>query len=365
MAKFRVAVIGTGMIANAAHMPAWKNLKDDVDVVAVADIYEDNAASTAKRYEVPQWFTDPQKMLDEVKPDIVSVCTPNCYHAPWSIAALKAGADVLCEKPVCTSKTDTKEMYATAEAVGKTLMVGQSARFGAGNLAAKEIADSGAMGEMYYAETSSMRRRGVPKWGMFHMKEHNAGGPLYDIGVHALDAMLWIMGSPKVVSASGAIYTKIANQDEGLKTSLADSGAPLGLFTPRPYDYHEFNVEDLGVGFMRLEGGSTIVLRSSWAANVPQGMGGTFIVGTKGGLQLRPLTYFANMGSYLVDTTPKVPSDPTIDFYGHWKETQHFVNVLRGEEELIITKDQVLNVIGALDAIYKSAELGTEVKVED
>ena len=143
-----------------------------------------------------------------------------------------------------------------------------------------------------------MRRRGVPKWGMFHMREHSGGGPLCDIGVHVLDALLWIMGNPKVTAASGAAYLKIANQDEGLKMSLADSGAPVGVFDPRPYDPHEFDVEDMAAGFLRLENGATISITASWAANVPEGVGGTFILGTLGGLRLRPLTLVRNIGSY-------------------------------------------------------------------
>lgn len=364
--KFKVAIIGAGMIANAAHIPAWKDLSNDVEIVAVMDIFEANAQNTAKAHGIPKAYTNAEKMLEECKPDIVSVCTPNCYHKQYTIMALQAGAHVLCEKPVATSARDAAEMFDTADRVGKLLFVGQTMRWSGNVIAAKEFADLGKLGEMYYAETASLRRRGVPKWGMFHMKEHNAGGPLYDLGVHALDALLWIMGNPKIISASGATYLKIANRDEGLRTSLADSGAPLGVFTPRPYDYREFNVEDFGVGFMRLEGGATIYLKASWAANIAEGMGGTFILGTEGGLKLQPLTYVTNMGSYQVDVTPHIPQERQVAFYGHYKECEHFVRVIRGEEkELLVKRAEALNVMRALDAIYKSAEVGHEVPVED
>lgn len=364
--KLKVAVIGVGMIANAAHIPAWKDLPNDVEIVGVMDIYENNAATTAKMNGIPKWYTNAEKMLEELKPDIVSVCTPNCYHKQYTIMALEAGAHVLCEKPVATSAQDAAAMFDAADKAGKLLFVGQTMRWSGTVIAAKEFADAGKLGEVYYAETASLRRRGVPKWGMFHMAEHNKGGPLYDIGVHSLDALLWILGSPKVLSASGATYLKIANKDEGLKTSLADSGAPLGLFTPRPYDYREFNVEDFGVGFMRLEGGGTIYLKASWAANIAEGMGGTYIVGTEGGLKLQPLTYVTNMGSYQVDVTPRVPADRNVAFYGHYKECEHFVKVIRGEEkELLVKRHEALNVMRALDAIYKSAAEGKEVWVDD
>lgn len=359
--KLRVAVIGVGMIANAAHIPAWRNLQDDVEVVGVADLYEANARSTAERHGIPHAYTDAGKMLAELKPDIVSVCTPNCYHKEWTIAALQSGAHVLCEKPVAPGYEGALEMFQVAEAVGKVLLVGQSGRFTAATMAAKEFADAGQLGEVYYAETASMRRRGVPTWGMFHMKEHNAGGPIYDLSVHALDALLWIIGNPKVLAASGATYTKLANRDEGLITSLADSGAPIGVFNPRPYDYREFDVEDMAAGFLRLENGATISIKASWAANVPPDTGATFILGTEGGLRLRPLTLIRNMGSYQVDVTPKLPSEPSIPFYGHWRETEHMVRVIRGQEDLIVKREEVLNVIRALEGLYRSAEQGREV----
>jgi predicted dehydrogenase len=314
--KLRVAVIGTGMIANAAHIPAWQNLQDDVEVVGVADLYEDNARSTAERHSIPHAYADADKMLHDLGPDIVSVCTPNCSHKQWTLAALASGAHVLCEKPIAPGYADALEMYQAAEAADRVLFVGQSVRFSGGTIAAKAFADAGQLGEMYYAETASMRRRGVPTWGMFHIKEHNAGGPVYDLSVHMLDALMWIMGNPKVIAASGATYTKLANRDEGLITSLADSGAPIGVFNPRPYDYREFDVEDMAAGFLRLENGATVSIKSSWAANIPPGMGGTMILGTVGGLMLRPLTLVRNMGSYQVDVTPKLPSEPNIPFYG-------------------------------------------------
>jgi predicted dehydrogenase len=361
MKKLQVAIIGAGMIANAAHIPAWKNLQDDVEIVGVADLYEENARSTAKRHDIVHAYGDAAKMLNDLEPDIVSVCTPNCYHKEWSIAALQSGAHVLCEKPIAPGYDDALDMYEVAEKAGKILFVGQSVRFSGGTIAAKAFADSGQLGEMYYAETASMRRRGVPTWGMFHIKEHNAGGPVYDLTVHMLDAVLWIMGNPRVVAVSGATYTKLADRDEGLIISLADSGAPIGVFNPRPYDYREFDVEDMAAGFLRLENGATVAVKSSWAANVPPGMGGTMILGTEGGLKLRPLTLVRNMGGYQVDVTPNVPSEPNIPFYGHWRETAHMIEVIRGQEELCVKKKEVLNVIRALEGLYRSAREGREI----
>ena len=88
------------------------------------------------------------------------------------------------------------------------------------------------------------------------------------------------------------------------------------------------------------------------------------ILGTEGGLKLRPLTLVRNMGSYQVDVTPKVPSDPDIPFYGHWRETAHMIRVIRGQEALCVKREEVLNVIRALEGLYTSAQEGREVRFD-
>jgi len=361
---YKVAVIGTGMIANSAHIPAWKGLPVDVELVACADILEDRAVITAEKQGIPKAYGDWEKMLAEVKPDIVSVCTPNVYHKAPAIAALKSGAHVCCEKPITISEKDANEMYDVAAAAGRELFITQTTRFTNRNLAAKELIDAGRLGEMYYAECGWLRRRGIPKWGVFHMREHNAGGPIYDLGVHVLDLVVWAMGNPTIVAVSGQAVCKFGNKDEDLATSLADSGAPSGVITPRPYDYREYNVEDFASAFFRLEDGGAIVLRTSWAANVPNGLERTFILGTEAGLQLVPsLELIANVDRYQTNVAIKTPGEEDVAFAGHHMHMAHALRVIRGEEEKVVKRAEVVNVMRALEGLYKSAELGREVQL--
>ncbi|MDD4870452.1 MAG: Gfo/Idh/MocA family oxidoreductase, partial [Kiritimatiellae bacterium] len=236
--KLRVAVVGGGMIANSAHIPAWQ-AQPGAEVVGVADSVMENANATAKRHHIPHAFGDMERMLAELKPDVVSICTPAGCHKTQTIAALQTGAHVLCEKPLAITSTDAAEMFQAAETANRHLMVGQSMRFYNQVAAAKEFAVTGQLGEIYCADAARLRRRGIPTHGSFHVKALSGGGVLYDLGVHMLDLVLWIMGNPKVIAVSGMTYTKLANRDEGLITSAVESGAFAGGVSGRSYDYRK------------------------------------------------------------------------------------------------------------------------------
>ena len=369
MKKRRVALIGCGMICNSAHFPALDILAAEglVEVVAVADIRPDAARETAERHHVKAWYADPQEMLDKEKPDFVAVCTPNVYHKQWTIAALRAGADVACEKPIATSLKDAEEMWAVAEETGRHLFPCQCMRWRNYMMQSHELVQNGELGTPYFADVSFIRRIGIPTWGMFHMKEHNFGGPFCDLGVHLIDSLLWVCGDPKVEAVSGSAFTKIANQGEDILLSIAESGAYAGVFTPRPYDYHEFNVEDLATGFLRLSGGFSVNFKFSWAVNLPTTNLDMCICGDKRGLSVNGETLYKNVGRYQSEMKMKWFDNGAYKgapFEQHRYMYRHMMDVLEGKAEYLIRKEQNLEVTKAIECFYRSAELGREVRAE-
>ena len=265
---------------------------------------------------------------------------------------------MLCEKPIATCRPDGVEMYAAADRAGRLLMVGQSSRFAPYAFAARDIVASGQLGEVYFAETTMLRRSGIPTWGQFHMMEGSGGGPIYDLGVHILDLIVWIMGNPKIVAVSASTYTKFGDRDQG------KNATPDGALTPRPYDHREFDVEDFAGGFLRLENGGSIALKTSWASYIPEMYrSGHMLLGTEGGMTFSPLTVTSRMGGHFVKTEPELPAGHKGGFSGHFGETENFVKAIRGDEELLVTREEVLNVMGALDALYASAAERREVEV--
>lgn len=370
MKKLRVAIIGTGMIANSAHFPALKPLRDEglVEVVGVADIRPEVAEETAKRHNVPNWYADPQKMLDELQPDFVAVCTPNVSHKEWTIKALRAGAHVACEKPIAVSLADAEEMWKVAEEEGKHLFPCQCMRWRNYMQHSKKLVESGELGDVYFSDIEFIRRIGIPTWGMFHMKEHNFGGPFCDLGVHLIDSLLWIVGDKKVKAVSGSAYTKIANQGEDILLSIAESGAYSGTFTPRPYDYKEFDVEEFATGFIRLEDGMGINFKFSWAINLPTTNLDMVICGDKGGLSVNKEKLYKNIGRYQTECDMKWFDNGKykgVSFEQHRYMYRHMMDVLDGKAEYLITKEQNLEVAKVIECFYKSAELGREVQASE
>ena len=359
----RVAIIGCGMIANSAHFPALNELRKEglVEVVAVADIRPEAAYSTAKRHNVPLVYLDPQRMLEEVRPEFVAVCTPNVYHKEWTVRALRVGAHVACEKPMALTLRDAKEIWQTAKECRRMVFPCQCMRWRNYMMRSRELVESGELGDVYFSDIEFIRRIGIPTWGMFHMKEHNYGGPFCDLGVHLIDSLLWICGDPKVVSVSGSAYNKIGCRGEDVHISIAESGAYAGTFTPRPYDYKEFNVEEFSTGFIRLDNGMSVNFKFSWAINLPTTNLDMVICGDRGGLSVNGETLYKNVGKYQAVTKLKWFDNGEfkgVPFEQHRYIYKNIMATLEGKEEYLITEAQNLEGAKIIECYYKSAELG-------
>ena len=366
--KLKVCIISAGMITNAAHIPAYLSSGDRCEVKAVCDLNAAAAEGTAKRFGIPNWYTDAEEMLEKEKPDIVSVCVPNGLHKKMTMMALEHGCHVACEKPVALTYADAKEMYDTAEKKGKTLIACQVLRYNPEYQFARECYDNGTLGDVYYSEFSLIRRRGVPKWGAFHRKAASGGGALCDLGVHMIDAALWTMGNPEVASVSGSTSSYIARNEKDVLTSLAESGAPAGVFTRQKYAPEEFEVEEFAAGGIRLKNGGMISFKTSWAVNLPNEYRMS-LAGTKAGLLLPEMKLLSTMGKYQADIQPRLfPDEERFAkeaFPGHHFLIENFIGHILDGTELMVKPEQTLAVTAVIEAFYRSAAEGREVSVEE
>ena len=344
--KLGVAIVGSGGIAQGAHMPAFAAL-DNVEMLAVCDVSEGARNSAAEKFNVPNKFDHWKPMLEMDGIDIVSVCTPNAFHFQPTMDALKAGKHVLVEKPMAVSVDEAKKMQAAAKKSGKKFMIGQTARFNPQSKALKDFADSGAVGDVYYARAMALRRRGIPGWGAFTSKELSVGGPVFDIGVHILDLTLWLMGFPEPVSVSGRVSDFIG-------TRPGPQVAGMGSWDPKKY-----GVEDFGVGLVRFKNGATLVLEASWALNIAEDQFSTMLCGTKGGMQSSPLKLIREEFGSLTVASPELLSGGA----GHNEEIRAFVECITKDTIEPVPAAQAIITQRILDGIYASSKAKAEVKV--
>ncbi|MBQ9414292.1 MAG: Gfo/Idh/MocA family oxidoreductase [Clostridia bacterium] len=358
MSKFRVAVIGCGGIANGKHLPALKAQSHRCDLVAFCDILEERAVAAAEKYGVPgaKVYTDYRQLLAEVKPDVVHVCTPNRSHADISVAALEAGSHVMCEKPMAKTAADARRMVEAAKKTGKKLTIGYQNRHRPDTIALKRACENGDLGEIYFAKAHALRRRAVPTWGVFLNEYEQGGGPLIDIGTHALDLTLYMMDNYEPASVMGQTFKKLGDQRE--------TGNAFGDWDPV-----EFTVEDSAFGFIKMKNGATIILESSWALNITDVCEAqTTLCGTKAGADTTKGLRF-NMAEYGHLAEKRVSTDGEgVDFFDASsqqspgeRETALWYDALEAGTDPVVLPEQALVVTEILEAIYESAKTGKAV----
>lgn len=349
----RIGIIGCGGIAGE-HARGYASC-EGVEIVACADLALERAQRFAAEFNVPRAYSDYRAMLAHEKLDAVSVCTPNYAHCEPTVAALEAGVHVLCEKPIAMNVAEAERMVAAAQRTKKMLTIGHHFRFVPFIRFIKRRIDEGLLGDIYFGRSHALRRRGVPGWGQFHIRDKSGGGPLIDIGVHALDCILWLMGSPQPVTVTGKTYTMFGNR----VTFFSAWG---------DYKRDEFDVEDFAAGFVRFSNGATLTLAASWAAHIEQNEDFTqLILGDRGGVVLRP--FGADAGVRIQSSREEalldiIPSGFP-EAHAHQEEIRHWVACLRGEAEVLVKPEECLNVQRIIDGIYRSSELGREIRVEE
>ena len=356
MDKVRIGIIGCGGIANNKHMPALHRLPD-VELVAFCDIIVERAEKAAKEYGVEgaKVYEDYKELLKDETIDVVHVLTPNREHSFITVDALEAGKHVMCEKPMAINTEEAQKMLDAAKRTGKKLTIGYQNRYRPDSWYLKRACDNGDLGEIYYAKAHAIRRRAVPTWGVFLNEEEQGGGPLIDIGTHALDLTLWTMNNYEPKMVVGSVYKKLGDQRE--------SGNAWGDWNPE-----EFTVEDSAFGYIVMKDGATIVLESAWALNsLDVDEAKTSLCGTKagadmkGGLRINKVQY----GKQVVENV-NLEAGGVAFFDGGAAEPQDiearmWIDAVKNDTDVVVKPEQAIVVTKILEAIYQSARDGKPV----
>lgn len=352
----RIGIVGCGGIANGKHMPSLKNVPN-AEIVSFFDIIPQRAADAAKAFGVKdaQVCSNYKQMLMNKSIDAIHVCTPNKSHSELAVLAMEAGKHVMCEKPMAKTAADARKMAQVAKRTRKKLSIGYQNRYRADSMYLNKVCRDGELGEIYYAKAHAIRRRAVPTWGVFLNEDEQGGGPLIDIGTHALDLTLWMMNnySPKCVM--GSVYHKL-----GSKKNAANAWGP--------WDPKKFTVEDSAFGFITMQNGATITLESSWALNSLQGgEAKTTLCGTEGGADMwEGLRLNGEKNGRLFVNNIELSSGG-VDFFAgsaeneSTREARMWIECIVNDTEPLVKPEQALVVTEILDAIYKSAKTGKPV----
>jgi predicted dehydrogenase len=345
--KIRVGVVGTGF--GRYHMEGYSAI-DGVEVLAICDLNVPEAQSFADKYGAKYVFKDYREMFAMDELDAVSVVVPNHLHAPMTIDALNKGKHVLVEKPMTITPKDAKAMVAAAKKAGKRLMVEQALRFKPETQLLREYYDRGEFGDIYFAKSTWVRRKGWPKLnfppggtmgrGVWFIEKDKAGfGALGDIGVHLVDLAWYLMGNPKPVSVSGMMWNKVAT--------------PLLKKKKLPSD-----IDEMAAAAVRFDNGQMLHVDVCWDAYNEPGQK-VQVFGDKGGASLFPAKVFR--GEDIMETTELSTTFGGYETFDAWS---HFIDCVRNpRKRMIASGEENVQLIQILDGIARSAKSGREVRL--
>ncbi|QUH30261.1 Gfo/Idh/MocA family protein [Vallitalea guaymasensis] len=352
MDKVKVGIIGAGNISEL-HVQGYKKLPH-VELVAVCDLDKEKAEEYAAKHDIPNIFTDYNEMLKMKDLDAVSVTTWNNSHAPISIAAMKAGKDVLCEKPLAMNADEAQKMVDTSKETNKLLMVGFVRRFEKNANYIKETIENDELGNVYYAKTGYMRKWGNPG-GWFCDKKRSGGGPVIDLGVHVIDLISYLTGKPKAVSVMASTFEHL-----GLKPYIKG----ISKYNAKDYDKDNpfCDVEDSATALIKYDNGMTLSIETSWVLHTKEDNNYLMLYGDKAGVKMEPeLEFYKEHNDYFVEERPIVKEETDKFSAIFQRETAHFIDCIVNNTECRNPGEDGVAIMKILDAIYESAKSGHEV----
>ena len=350
----RIGLVGCGGIGTH-HMRRLQQ-QHNCEFAGGVDISADAREAFTEEFGVPTYGSFDR--LVDVGVDAVIITTPNKFHEQCAVEALEADIPVLLEKPLAHTLESAERIADVVSASEAFVMLGFHNRFRQGAQVLNAYREEGRLGTVKHVEANYVRRRGVPGRGSwFTTKDISGGGSLIDIGVHAIDLALHFLGFPEVVEVSGQTRSEFGSRE---------NYTYITMYGPDTEASH-FDVDDSATAFMRFANGSTMSLEVAWATNRPS-TNEFFVRGTEAGA-----TYDLGDGSltFHASETTGAPhlADSAIqtrDEDAYALEQAAFIEAVeRGEPPAINTLEQALEVQRIIDAIYRSADQQSAIRLDE
>ena len=350
MKKIKIAIIGCGSIANNAHIPAYQK-QPDTELVYFCDIIPERADEAVRKYGCGKAITDYREILDSDDVDAVSICTPNNVHAPIAMDFLRAGKDVLCEKPAARTYPEALEMQKVQHETGRILNIGVCNRFNTSVNKIKQAIDNGEVGEVYHVYISFRSHRSIPGLGgAFTTKAVAGGGALIDWGVHFLDIVMYCCGDPLPKSVSGEAFSKLGKDMKGYAYTDMWAGPPK-------FD-GVYDVDDSVTALIRTEG-PVITLNGAWAQNIFKDEMYIDFIGDKAGIRLQygaGYQMFTSKDGSLLEINPKFTMTNHYD-----NEIEDFLRCIKTRGSNASSIDNAVITSQIMQAVYDSSDSHSEI----
>jgi len=330
----RIGLVGVGAAAQVNHIPALRKI-EDLELVALCDRDPEKVARVAQKFQIPRSYTRFEELLSDDEVHAIDICTPNFLHAPMAMAALEAGKHVLCERPLARSAEEAGAMVKAAKKNDRMLMCAVQHRFREDAQLLRKFVQNGDLGDIFLAKAGWLRQR--TEWDSDEwrrLRREAGGGVVLDLGFQMLDQALWIMGAPKVESVTASVHRR--TKGEG---------------------------EDSATAFLRLTSGATLSLELTRGLLMERDFAYLNLFGTGGAALLNPLRIHKGMHGTLVNVTPTMPTPGNQFKQSVEAQIAHFAESLRKTGRPMGSAEEILPVMELMDAIYRSAEQGKEVRL--
>lgn len=331
--EVRIAVVGTGAIAQIVHLPLLKNLPG-VRVEAVCDVDDPKAAAIARRMGIPHVFDNLEALLESGLVDAVVICTPNALHYEQARAALEAGLHVLVERPLAIHPDEARALVAAAEKADRTLMVAYNNRFRPDTQGLRSFITAGELGKIFTMHGTWFNRKIRPKRRTWRHQRETGGGAFMDLGVQVLDLCLWMLDYPEAESVCAHLHP-------GENMEVEDSAAVL----------------------IRLKDTATISIQVTWSLMAERDRHHVRIFGSAGSASTQPLKVFKEIEHGMLDVTPQIVQGRENAYTASYREElRRFVSACLGHHAADLPTEQI-RLLEIASKVYESAEEGREIRL--
>jgi predicted dehydrogenase len=329
----RIAIVGTGAIAQTAHLPVLRKMRG-VNIIALCDIDRAKARALADRFEIPDVYVDLEDLFSAGSPDAIIISTPSLLHQPYVLEAIAAGVDVLCERPLALTARGVQVILEAAASAKRKVVVANNHRFRSDVQALDRFLRGGELGTLIGFRAGAYQQHGtVTGWRL--NRAESGGGALFDLGLSLVDLALW----------------------------LADYPPPQRVWAHVNRPRGPNSVEEAALVTMECGNGMACTFDLSWSYVGDNDRWWFESISSRGSARLAPLRVVKELNGKPVDVSPMGAAARDSTFIQSYRaELAHFVAVLRGESAYDPPSDQ-LTLHRILEAAYRSADEKCEVKL--